>query len=212
MGIEQRWLPSLDGIPVVSKDPKQRQPRLDRSRSLSPTELLTHPLDLNFRGRLHHWLEDTQEQGDFTLEEVLSEHHLRITRLYLFPQPPDGRWFNQSQVMAQVSGDPKTTLFREILLGAIVRIWRRNVMGPRAVEILKLPNFLYRSLIERELTTINEVRDADPDKIRLACGARPMFETLKERLQEHFPEWNPDIIFRQEMLPQEAFARFHQEG
>lgn len=209
MSHEQSWLPRFKEIPEVPSKPKARRPHLEYARSLSPHELLSHPLDLNFRGRLNQWLEKTQEESNFTLEEILPDDYLKLTRLYLYPQPPEGRWLNQSDVTAQVTGDPRTTMFREVLLRALIRVWRRSAYGPRAMEILKLSNFLYRSLIKREFTTIDEIRDADPEKILLVCGARPMFETLKERMQEHFPDWSPEVAFRQEMIPNKVRLSFN---
>lgn len=205
MGVEQFWLPRFQQIPVVERVKQSPQPDLEYYTPPTAHEILYHDLELNFRGRLNEWLKRTQVESNFALEEVLPERDVQRVRLYLNPQPPDGDWLNQSEVMAQVTGDPKTAMFKELLLNALVRIWRRNAIGPRATEILKLSNFLYFSLIDKQLVTIDQIREANAEQVQLVCGAREMFEDLKQHMQEHFPNWSPEVVFRQELEPKEAF-------
>jgi len=207
--------PMLPGFGVVEEIEKKRrfpQPRLGRFRPIKRYELLYHPLDQRFKGRLNAWLEKVQE--DFPLEEVLPDYYLRMVRLYLYPQE-NGWWPNQGWVMAQLGEDEKATL-RKPLIRALVRVWRRERHGPRAVEILKFEpedKFIYQSIIsyrlqEKEgshrITTIDQLAACSAEDLRIICGARPMLEKLREKMQVYFPDWNPTVVFRQELPPEKA--------
>lgn len=64
-----------------------------------------------------------------------------------------------------------------------------------------------RSLSPIEIFThpLDLIRAADPKVLSQASAARPMFEMLRSSMQEYFPDWNPEVVFRQELPPEEAF-------
>jgi hypothetical protein len=185
-------------------------PRETVSITRSPTAPeLRLPLTRRRRERLGKWVLSTQKQ--FPLEEVLSTESASLIRLYLFPQPPDGNWLNQEDVMKEVFGTTKTRGFKDKLLWAIVRINRREYVGPRALEILKLDNYLYWIIANQELegdmriTTIDQLQELPPERLQKICGARTIFEKLKEKMRRHFPDWDPPVVFRQELPPEQAY-------
>jgi len=188
------------------------QPRIEGYKPPNWYDIFYHPLDINFKGRLRAWLEHLQRSEGFAMEEILPETYLKLVRLYLF----DDSWPNKGKVMAQVNGDPDVDL-KQPLVKALVRVWRRAKNGPRAIEILKIAprdNFIYESIVShkikegegyRRLKTIDELATCPADDLRKICGARAMFNKLKKYMQHYFSDWNPELVFREELPPEKAF-------
>lgn len=204
----QRILPGWERLtPQASPEHKGKtlRPRKPSYPPRPPTEyeLLYHPFDLNQKNRIGQWIIIVEEE--FPLEEILSPQSLSLIRLYLFPQPPDYHWLKKEEVIAQVFGDPRIKDFKERLQLALIRIIRRHRHGGRAIERLKLSDFVYKNLgtyifpDQKMIKTIDEVKELSIDSLRQICGARPYFEELKNRMQLFFPDWNPKIHFHFEI-------------
>ena len=201
----QELLPGFEDLSVTSLLRRRRfpQPRLKYGRGMTTDELFRHDLDLNFRGRVGSYISDLKAMHGFSFSDILLGSHLRVIDLYLFPQPPDGKWLTQEETMAQVTGNPDDYL-RTPLDWALIRIMRRVRYGPKAIEVLKFDpedSFLYRSLIEKGVRTTDHIVDLSETELAKICGARPMFETLKSKMGERYPDWNPQLVFRGEPVP-----------
>ena len=208
-GLEQKRLPFFDNMVPQVRERRHPQPRAIPAYSPDVNELFCTPLNLNFRKRLGMWVNQMEKEGNFGVEEVLTPERASLVRQYLFPQKD--RWLNQGEVMAQVYGEPRSKGLKGKLLISMVRIIRRHRNGPRAIEILKNTDFLYKHLVfhklpsGKKLETIDELKNCSPAELRLICGARRMFEDLKRRLREYFPDWDPQVVFRDELPAKEAF-------
>jgi len=206
---EQKRLPLFGDIVPQARERRYPQPRAISAYPPDVNELFAVPLNLNFRKRLGIWVNRMEKEGSFSVEEILVSERASLVRQYLFPQKD--RWLNQEEVVAQVYGDPKSKGFKEKLLISMVRIIRRHRNGPRAIEILKNTDFLYKHLVfhklpsGKKLETIDELKNCSSEELRLICGARRMFEDLKRRLREYFPDWDPQVVFREELPPEQAF-------
>jgi hypothetical protein len=199
----QIFLPGLEDLPVTSflKGRRFPQPRLKYGRAITTDEIFRHELDLNFRGRMSRYISDLTNEHGFSFPEILTPSYLKVVELYLFPQPPRSRWLTQEEVMAQVSGDPDDDL-RIPLYWALIRIVRRATNGPKAIEVLKFSpheSYLYRSLVENGVGTTDQIAQLSEEQLTKICGARPMFETLKGKMAEVYPGWNPQLVFRGEV-------------
>jgi hypothetical protein len=201
---EQFWLPTFQDIPSVETKRTSPQPIIENYIPPSPSELNYHPLDLNFRGRLHIWLNDMLINGNFPLNEVLTDTQSQFVSLYLNPQSETNIWLNQDEVSAQVYGDPKIKYFRNSLMRALVRVQRRYAIGERAIEILKPPNISYQKLIESNVHTIDMLERCSSETLQQISTSRPIFMYLKEEMHIHFPDWNPQVTFVSELPPEEA--------
>lgn len=204
---EQLWFLQLKDIPKVKVERTQSQPNIDYYIPPSRSELNFHPLDLNFRGRLHIWMNHMLKEGNFPLNEILSDTQTLLVSLYLNPQTTDNKWLNQEEVSAQVFGDPKIKNFRSNLLMSLIRVQRRYTLGPKAIEILKPPNILYRHLIANDIISIDQLQQCPPDSLRKICTSRPIFNELKVKMQDFFPDWNPKVVFVSE-LPADKASKF----
>lgn len=207
--------PILPGFEEVFEELETKrtspQPRIEHYRPPRLYELRSHPLDLRFKGRLRKWLKDVPQKHGFNLGEVLPEYYQNLIELYLF----DDRWPSQEDVMSSL-GENSNTPLRPILQRALLRVWRRIKNGPRAVELLNFDaedNFIYHSIIRfrveedegsYHITTIDELAELSGNEVRKIAGARPMFETLKKKMNKYFPDWDPQIKFRQELPADEA--------
>lgn len=206
-GEQQKVLPGFENIVPEVVQRLRRATREQRLSAPQHYELVHHPLDRKFRRKLHHWLEFSQKESNFKLDEVLSERYLRIVKLYLYPQPPTGEWIkNQGIIMAMVDGNPKASLKRPLTI-SLIMVWRRIQNGEDAIEILKFrPRdfLLYQSLTKHEIKTIQDIRRASPQGLSLICGAREIFDRLKVLMSRLDPHWNPKVIFPYELPPKEA--------
>jgi len=121
--IEQQKV--LPGFEKIIPEELQRFPQPHEDTDiLKWYEILYHPLDLKFRGRLHKWLNVFLEKRKFKLKELLDNYHFKIVSLYLFPQPPRNRWLSQGSVMKKLVGNSKKRL-KKPLTDSMVTIWRK---------------------------------------------------------------------------------------
>lgn len=119
--VKQPWLPKLKVERVV--DEKFSQPRNVSSKPPKKFELLHHPFDLKFRGRLNEWLVMLQDSKGVKLEEVLEKESVEIIKLYFFPQGIKKKWLNQEEVLKRTKIAYKKKL-RNKLVESLLLIWQ----------------------------------------------------------------------------------------
>ncbi|MBU0570252.1 hypothetical protein KKB40_05785 [Patescibacteria group bacterium] len=119
--IRQLRLPSLKVERVVSE--KFPQPRNILTNLPKKFELLHHPFDLKFRGRLNKWLVALQDSEDVKLEEVLEKESVAVIKLYFFPQGTKKKWLNQEEVLKRTK-IPYEKKLRKKLVESLLLIWR----------------------------------------------------------------------------------------
>src|SRR5690606_37777123 len=98
----------INSVPVKQNRPDQRPAK--RPYLLDPTkdDFLTKDLTLPTRDWYGRWIKRYEDSFEFNRNEILLPNQLRLVNLYLFPQPPDGRWLTQEKVL----GDTNTSHFR----------------------------------------------------------------------------------------------------
>jgi len=203
---EQLSLSGFEVIPTVARDKTHSQPSPQSLRLPKAQELRWHNYDLKQRGVINRWLnylESEKKRGreGFFLQEILPEELLILVRLYFFPQPPDnpnGKWLTQEEVVgARNIGDFKTHI-----TGAIGRIYRRQIIGSLAMEILKPGHFLYYNLVESNKITVTDVLECKPEEFIRICGSRNIFNKLIALIHKQSPDWDPPkLIFPPEDNP-----------
>ena len=207
MTAEQKFLPGFEELlrPTDKVHSRFPQPQKNVVSTLpSIFELRYHPLDLGFRGRLNSWLRQTMESGHFDLEEVLPPSTVAQVKLYLFPQGQSAQWLTQEEVSAQVTGDPRPRRFRYHLLLSLAKIRRRSLVGSDAIETLIPNHFLYMSLVRQGIQTMKQIENLSPLDLAHVCGNRTVFDHLKECMHRFHPDWDPQVIFRQDLPPDQA--------
>ena len=181
----QPELPGFENLPRQELKRRVPWPRREPERKLSGYELAGHHLDLRFRGEINRWL----TKLEFPLDEVLNKEEEELVRLYLWPHQE--RWLNQGEVAAQVGWSEKSV--GRVSFGikfALLKVFRREKIGPQAIERLKLPRFLYRSLLEKEIFTWKKILNLDGEQIRQICGSEFGFEILRQTLASQGVNWN----------------------
>lgn len=187
----QLTLTGFESIRRVSIERSGGQPRLGFERLLTGRDLLYTPLTLKFRGEVNRWLGKIK----FPLIEVLRGEEEKMLRCYLWPQR--GEWWSQRKVAAQMGWpERKAKTVSRGTKYALLRVWRRDEHGPWAVEILKLPWFLYRNFLVVKAPTIPDLTDIkEEDKIRRICGSEFGLAVIQGALGRHGVEWNPSVKF-----------------
>ncbi|MBN1168499.1 hypothetical protein JXA63_01260 [Candidatus Woesebacteria bacterium] len=116
----QLWLPKLTefarGLETYP------QPHLDKLRTPKKYEILYHPLDLRFRGRMGKWIEYLSSLQKIRLKETLTELELKLVLLYFYPQGKFDRWLNQEEVAKKLP-EVKYWSFRSKAVGILEKIW-----------------------------------------------------------------------------------------
>jgi hypothetical protein len=126
--ISQPWLPEVKKVEKVVTLRKIPQPRVGKLKRPRKFELLYHPFDLSFRGRLSKWLEKVKASKKMNLDKVLDRESIKIISLYFFPQGKDKKWLNQDEVLRKTGISYKKKLKKE-LVRILLKIWikTRNV-------------------------------------------------------------------------------------
>ena len=101
---------------VVEKNP---QPRGKLSLAPRKFEILHHPFDLRFRGRVNKWL---NALGDLELDSVLDIEGVRTLRMYFYPQGKSKVWLNQDVILEKIGIKYKKKL-KESLVSSLLGIW-----------------------------------------------------------------------------------------
>lgn len=120
---KQLRLPKLKGVERIKKIRKLPQPHVSRFRIIKKYEIIHRPFDLKFRGRIHKWLIQLSNVGEFKLTNVFDNKNARIVKLYFFPQKPDNRWLNQREVLEKVNRKSIKKL-RTALVSSLLQIWK----------------------------------------------------------------------------------------
>lgn len=115
---KQLWLPEVKGAKRLLKNPQPQGSKLKRPRKF---ELLHHPFDLRFRGRINKWLKKV-EADNVNFSRLLSEVQLKAVRLYFFPQGENNKWLIQDEVLKYTDVGTKAKL-RQLLVDALEKIW-----------------------------------------------------------------------------------------
>lgn len=155
-------------LPKTRPQPKSSVPY----REPSEWDLRNKLFSREFSLQIMRWLERSQAEHGFSLDEVLLPNQLRMVELYFYPQTPsieeirmlfinqkkaDSRWLNEDEVMLAVSGEPKTSTFRVSMIKALGRIYRRIHQGPEAIEVLKPSEPLLLHLLNQGVYTIPQI-------------------------------------------------------
>jgi hypothetical protein len=135
----QPWLPKLkSSVFVVKKNP---QPKAVKNVKIRKFEILHHPFDLRFRGRVGKWLEKNISGGQWVVSSEkkelsstkipakqgesarsLSDEELRLLRFYFYPQGKKKHWLNQDEILKKTMIGNKKKL-RKLLVESLVKIW-----------------------------------------------------------------------------------------
>jgi hypothetical protein len=118
----QPWLPEVRKTSKVFVKRKIPQPKLGKLNTPRKFELLYHPFDLRFRGRINSWLKRLTDSKELRLDKVLNNLQLKIVRLYFYPQTSKNIWFNQNKVLKKVKITNKKKLKKE-LVRSLLEIW-----------------------------------------------------------------------------------------
>ncbi len=202
MGLEQLDLPLFGNLPTGEPSRRAPQPHRETGHGVTDHDILYGPLDLHNRGRFHDWLEGAQQEHGFALEDLLPEPELYYVQRYLYPQPPDGRWLSQPEAL----GEKHPSDFRHMIVRAMVRVRRREMFGPRALEILKPEKRFYHDCRRAGLTTIDDLLTLPPEDLLVLCATRHAYDWLEETMKQFQPDWTvPVVSFPDELPPWEAY-------
>lgn len=187
----QLTLAGFENIKRLAIERLDGQPKLGLKKELTGRDFLYTPLTRQFRAETDHWLETRR----FPLDEVLKPWERKMLGFYL--RRREGRWWSQGKVAAQMGWPERRAHdvnFRTKY--ALLRVWRRSIYGPWAVEILQLPWFLYRNFLVVQVPTIPDLTEIeDESKIRRICGSEFGLAAIQEALGRHRVEWNPAVTF-----------------
>lgn len=117
--LRQLWLPRLKNEVVVVK--KYPQPRSDLKQRPRKFEILYHPFDLGFRGRIASWLKYLKENG-IDYSRVLDEVSTESIGLYFFSQGVKNEWLTQNEVLERTKVPYKKKLKR-VLVDGLMKVW-----------------------------------------------------------------------------------------
>ena len=120
-GVRQPWLPEVKGVERIVQKRKTPEPQLRRFQSIKKFELLYHPFDLQFRLRLHRWLESNFRNKRKQLRELVGHKEYGRIKYYLYPQGRN-RWLMQKQVARRMK-EKNIYKFRYRLVTSLIKIW-----------------------------------------------------------------------------------------
>lgn len=117
----QLRLVSLRGVKQVSRSRKPGTPQVSKYIPVKKFEILHHPFDLNFRGRLYRWIDRLKNRKGLEMGSFLSDEDSEAISLYFYPQSRD-RWLTQEAVVKRLSTYSKYNI-RSRLVQSLLRIW-----------------------------------------------------------------------------------------
>jgi hypothetical protein len=202
-------LPGFDKVPVVQRRRVESQPRELWKKMLTREEILFGTFDKPFRSQLRWNIHELTRIERFELPEVLTDRQMKLLYLSLQGQSRQDEtalhWMKESEIMAEMNGDPKEDGFREMLNWTLARIWRRAVYGPRALEILKFTDDVYRMIVKGPYKTVDELHDVEAEQLVLLCGTRNTLTIFESHMQQVFPQYQtPAVTFVSELPPDQA--------
>lgn len=76
-----------------------------------------------------------------------------------------------------------------------IKLKRRELVGPEAVETLKTPDFLYRSLTRNGIAKVDDILKLSDKELIRVCGSDFGLSQLKEAMRAKGIDFNPEIEF-----------------
>ncbi|OGM18575.1 hypothetical protein A2686_01625 [Candidatus Woesebacteria bacterium RIFCSPHIGHO2_01_FULL_38_10] len=119
----QPWLPKIKPEKIIKL--KYPQPSGKLQESPKKFELLHHPFNLKFKGRVRSWIEEEMRVRELILEDFLDKSDGKLVKLYFFPQEKAKKWLNQEEVLRTVHVGGKKKL-RERLVEILVKFWEKS--------------------------------------------------------------------------------------
>ncbi|MGC9344667.1 MAG: hypothetical protein ACP5E3_18315 [Bacteroidales bacterium] len=119
----QLWLPKL--IEFQRGEKTYPQPNLEEIKDPKKYEIMYHPLDLKFRGRIGKWIEQLSSSKKIRLREILSELELKLVLLYFYPQGKVNKWLNQEEVAKRLP-EVEYWNFRQKAVEVLDKIWNES--------------------------------------------------------------------------------------
>lgn len=121
---------------------------------------------------------------DFSLKEVLTETEEKMVRFYLGLNGT-GKMRSLEETATHLGYSPKSkNLIGATLRYCWVKLKRREIVGPEAIETLKLFGPIYLNLVERGVSRVDDILVLPDDQIRGICGTEWGLFQLKEAVQK----------------------------
>lgn len=181
---------------MIEREPQREAEELESElEELARRNTKLHELaftHLHFlRKRVRVWLKVLQ----FPLAEVLTENEEKMVRFYSGLGQGE-RMCSLKDTAAFIGKSPKAERSVAVHLRyAWLRVKGRELLGPEAVETLKLPRFLYMSLVRNEVTRIGEISEFTEAEIIKVCGTETGLTVLKEAMRAKGFDFDPQVTF-----------------
>lgn len=118
----QLWLPMLAEYERVVNYP---QPKLIKFKSPKKFELMYHPLDLRFRGRIGKWIKGLERLEKIRLKDFLTRTESKLVLFYFYGQGSNKKWLNQLDVSGMIP-EVKYWNFREKTIEILIKVWEES--------------------------------------------------------------------------------------
>lgn len=149
--------------------------------------------NLNYlKPKVRRWL---KEGIDFPLNEVLTETEEKRVRYY---SGLDGteKMHSLAETAAYLKRSPKSEkLTSATLRYCWIKLKRRELVGPEAVETLKLPGLIYNRLVKEEVDEVGDIPKLSDDLIKGICGGDWGLSQLKQAMKKRDIDWNREVEF-----------------
>ena len=149
--------------------------------------------NLNYlKPRVRRWL---REGIEFAPERVLTDEEVRMVKFYSGLNG-EGKTHSLAETAAFL-GRPSQSkeLIGLTLRYCWIKLKRRELIGPEAIETLKLPGLIYLSLRRRGIERFGEISSLSEEEIRGICGTEWGLEQLREAIQSKGIDWHPEVEF-----------------
>lgn len=198
---QQPSFPGFEAIPRVPVEPPLRRSR-SPYHTEDPLRALCHSrISLPLQQAAHLELVGLQEEHGFSLDEI------GASTLALFFQPrPDGTFPTQKEISMAAGQTYNPRRIKAKITHEVELVERRVMVGPRAIEALGLPASLYGILRRQGFETVDQITEVDERTLARLSGNRVWFDILLDKMHRMFPDWNPQVVFRDELPPEEAFS------
>lgn len=170
---------------MIEREPRREVEELEFGlKGLARRNVKLHELafaNLHYlKPRVRKWLKIGLE---FPLNEVLTEKEEEMVRFYSGLGQGE-KMHSLEETAAFIGKLPKAErLVAAHLRYAWLRVKRRELVGPRAVETLKLPRFLYMSLIRNEVGRTDQILELSQEEIVGICGSDFGLSVLREAVK-----------------------------
>lgn len=119
---KQLWLPEVSKVERYKKEP---QPRVGKVKTPKKFEIMYHPLNLKFRGKLNRWLTRLAESEKIRIEKYLDKEEIKILGLYFFPQGEKSKWLTQDDLLMHTEFNYKKKL-RKKIKEILIKLWDKS--------------------------------------------------------------------------------------